>query len=137
MNWSSTLLCRRYSIKAILPNMYTVVHFEIPTDDVERARKFYTGLFGWKIEKFAGSDPMDYWSVMTGKEEGQMGLDGGLMKRQDPLQQTIVYIDVPSVDEYLPKVVSLGGQVCLPKTAIPGMGYFAVCLDPEKNGFGL
>ncbi len=117
--------------------MFSVVHFEIPTDDVARAQKFYTGLFGWKIEKFAGSTPMDYWSVMTGKEEGQMGLDGGLMKRQDPQQQTIVYIDVPSVDEYVTKVVSLGGQVCMPKMAIPGMGYFAVCLDPEKNGFGL
>jgi predicted enzyme related to lactoylglutathione lyase len=117
--------------------MPTVVHFEIPADDVERAQKFYTGLFGWKIEKFAGPTPMDYWMVLTGKEEGKMGLDGGLMKRQDPQQQTIVYIDVPSVAEYVKKVVSLGGQVCVPKTAIPGMGYFAVCLDPENNGFGL
>jgi hypothetical protein len=117
--------------------MPTVVHFEIPADDVERARKFYTGLFGWKIEKFAGQTPMDYWMVMTGKEEDQMGLDGGLMKRQYPQQQTIVYIDVPSVDEYVTKVVSLGGQVTMPKTAIPEMGYFAVCLDPENNGFGL
>ena len=117
--------------------MPSVVHFEIPADDVERARKFYGGLFGWKIEKFAGLSPMDYWTVMTGREEGQMGIDGGLMKRQDPSQQTIVYIDVPSVDEYLKKVVSLGGQTCVPKTAIPGMGYVAVCLDPEHNGFGL
>jgi uncharacterized protein len=117
--------------------MPSVVHFEIPADDVERARKFYTGLFDWKIEKFAGQTPMEYWMVMTGKAEGQMGLDGGLMKRQDPHQQTIVYIDVPSVDEYVKKVVSLGGQVCMHKTAIPGMGYFAVCLDPENNGFGL
>jgi hypothetical protein len=29
----------------------TIVHFEIPADDVERARKFYSILFGWKIEK--------------------------------------------------------------------------------------
>jgi predicted enzyme related to lactoylglutathione lyase len=29
----------------------TVVHFEIPADDIDRARKFYTALFGWKIEK--------------------------------------------------------------------------------------
>jgi uncharacterized protein len=59
------------------------------------------------------------------------------MPRQNPQQQTIVYIEVPSVDEYVGKVTSLGGQVVLPKTAIPGMGYFAVCLDPENNGFGL
>ena len=35
------------------------------------------------------------------------------------------------------KVKKLGRQVVVPKTAIPGMGYFAVCLDPENNGFGL
>jgi predicted enzyme related to lactoylglutathione lyase len=117
--------------------MPNIVHFEIPADDVERARKFYGELFGWKIEKFTGPSPVDYWSVTTGREEGQMGIDGGMMPRQDPRQQTIVYIDVPSVDECLKKVVSLGGQMCVPKTAIPGMGYFAVCMDPENNGFGL
>jgi predicted enzyme related to lactoylglutathione lyase len=114
-----------------------VVHFEIPADDVERAKKFYRQLFGWKIEKFTGPTPMDYWMVMTGKEEGKMGIDGGMMKREHPQQQITIYIDVPTVDEYAGKVVSLGGQVVFPKTAIPGMGYFAVCLDPENNGFGL
>ena len=117
--------------------MATVVHFEIPADDVERAKKFYGELFGWKIEKFEGLPSMDYWMVMTGREEGQMGADGGMMKRVDPRQQTIVYIDVPSVDEFIGKVTSLGGQLVYPKMAVPGMGYFAVCLDPENNGFGL
>jgi predicted enzyme related to lactoylglutathione lyase len=117
--------------------MPNVVHFEIPADDVARAQKFYSELFGWKIEKFTGPAHMDYWMILTGKEEGQMGIDGGLMKRQDPQQQIIIYIDVPSVDEYLKKVEILGGQVRMPKTAIVGMGYFAVCHDTEKNGFGL
>jgi uncharacterized protein len=117
--------------------MATVVHFEIPADDVERAKKFYEELFGWKIDKLTGSTPMDYWLVRTDREEGMMGVDGGLMPRQHPQQQTIVYIDVPSVDDHAGKVTSLGGQVVFPKTAIPGMGYFAVCLDPENNGFGL
>jgi uncharacterized protein len=116
--------------------MATVVHFEIPADDVERAKKFYGELFGWQIENFSGA-PMDYWMVMTGRKENEMGVDGGLMKRQHPEQQTIVYIDVPSVDESMAKVKSLGGQVVVPKMAIPGMGYFAVCRDPENNGFGL
>ena len=117
--------------------MPSVVHFEIPADDVERAKRFYGDLFGWKIEKFTGPTPMEYWMVLTGKEEGKIGVDGGMLKRQMPQQQTIVYIDVPSVDESVGKVRSLGGQVVSSKTAIPGMGYFAVCLDPENNGFGL
>ena len=116
--------------------MATVVHFEIPADDVERARKFYAELFGWQIEKFTGA-PMEYWMIDTGREEGTMGVDGGMLKREHPQQQTIMYIDVPSVDESMSKIKSLGGQVVFPKTAIPGMGYFAVCLDTENNGFGL
>jgi len=34
--------------------MPTIVHFEIPADDVERSKKFYSDLFGWKIEKWPG-----------------------------------------------------------------------------------
>ena len=118
--------------------MFKVVHFEIPADDVGRAQKFYGELFGWKIEKFTGPSPMPYWSIMIdGVKCEQGGLGGGMMQRQDPQQQITIYIDVPTVDEYVDKVARLGGQVVVPKMAIPGMGYFAVCLDPENNGFGL
>ena len=118
--------------------MFGVCHFEIPADDVERAQKFYGELFGWKIEKFAGSAPMEYWSITTSAEKGGMGLlAGGMMKRQAPQQQITIYIEVPSVDEYVDRVKKLGGRVCFPKMAIPGMGFFAVCLDLENNGFGL
>ncbi len=118
--------------------MFNPVHFEIPADDVERAKKFYGELFGWKIEKFTGPTPMEYWSITTGAETGGMGsLGGGMMMRQMPDQHITIYIDVPSVDEYADKVKSLGGQVVFPKAAVPGMGYFAVCVDQENNGFGL
>ncbi len=36
--------------------MPTIVHFEIPSDDIERSKKFYSELFGWTIEKFQGTD---------------------------------------------------------------------------------
>jgi hypothetical protein len=118
--------------------MFGVCHFEIPADDVERARKFYGELFGWKIEKFTGPTPMAYWSIATGADTGGMSmLGGGMMQRMTPQQQITVYIEVPSVDEYVDRVKKLGGRVCFPKTAVPGMGYFAVCLDLEDNGFGL
>jgi len=118
--------------------MFNVCHFEIPADDVRRAKKFYGELFGWKIEKLTGPSPMEYWLITTGAEKGEMALlGGGMMKREDPDQKITIYIDVPSVDEYAEKVKKLGGQMVFPKTAVPGMGYFAVCLDQENNGFGL
>jgi predicted enzyme related to lactoylglutathione lyase len=47
--------------------MPTIVHFEIPSDNVEKTRKFYSELFGWNIEKWTGAESMpegmDYWTV--------------------------------------------------------------------------
>lgn len=110
--------------------MPTIVHFEIPADDVERAKKFYTDLFGWEIKEI----PMEYWLITT---SGENHVDGGMMKRQNPDQQITNYIGVPSVDEYVTKVETLGGKVVAPKSPVPGEGYFAVCIDTENNVFAL
>jgi uncharacterized protein len=61
----------------LINNLCTRSHFEIPYDEAERAKKFYTELFGWKVEAFAPG--MDYWVIHT-----QEGTGGGLMKRQHP-----------------------------------------------------
>jgi hypothetical protein len=115
--------------------MPTICHFEIPAEDIERAKKFYTELFDWKIEKTEG--PMEYWLITTTTPSGEKGVDGGMMKRQNPQQPITIYIDVPSVDEYVVKVEKLGGKVVVPKTAVPKVGYFAVCTDTENNTFAL
>ena len=112
----------------------SIVWFEIPADNVERAKKFYGDLFGWKIEKFPG--PMDYWHIDTGGADATP--DGGLLKRQNPGQQGITnYIGVESVDRFVAKVQKLGGKICMPKTAVSQMGYFAICQDTENNTFAL
>ncbi len=111
--------------------MSTIVHVEIPADDIGRAQKFYSELFGWEIKQIPG---MDYWLFTM---EGAKKTGGGMMKRQHPQQPITNYFDVPSVDEYSAKVEKLGGKVMVRKTAVPGMGYFSVCLDTENNAFGL
>jgi predicted enzyme related to lactoylglutathione lyase len=114
--------------------MSSIVWFEIPADDVERAKSFYGALFGWKIEKVPGMT--DYWHLDTGGSDDAP--DGGVMKRQEPQQQGITnYIGVASVDESAAKVEKLGGKICMPKTAVPQMGYFVICRDPENNTFAL
>ena len=124
--------------------MPTIVHFEIPADDIERSKKFYSDLFGWKIEKWPGkegadgSSNMEYWIVTTTDEKGNKAfVGGGMMKRQDPQQQIINFIDIKSVDEYSSKVEKLGGKVVVSKMTVPGMGYFAICHDTENNSFGI
>jgi predicted enzyme related to lactoylglutathione lyase len=110
-----------------------IVWFEIPADDVGRARSFYAKLFGWKIKKFPM--PMEYWHIDTGGADASP--DGGLMKRQPGQQGITNYILVPSVDKFMAKVQKLGGKVCMPKTEVAQMGYFAVCLDTENNSFAI
>ncbi|HLA84963.1 MAG TPA: VOC family protein [Thermoguttaceae bacterium] len=117
--------------------MPTIVHFEIPADDISRARKFYADLFGWKIEPYGDKSPAEYYMIDTCEKEGTANLCGGMMARQTPQHPITNYIGVSSVDEYVHKVESLGGRVVMLKTLVPGHGYFAVCLDTEGNVFGL
>ncbi len=114
--------------------MSRVTHFEIPADDPERAIKFYSKVFGWKIKKWEG--PMDYWLVTTGSDK-EPGINGAIMKKSDPAMGVVNSIDVTSVDASLKKVVAAGGKTIMPKTPIPGVGYFAYCQDTEGNMFGM
>ena len=110
-----------------------IIWFEIPVDKPERASKFYGALFGWKINAFPGMK--DYWHIDTGGANDTP--DGGMMPRMCPEHTIINYVNVASVTKSMAKVVKLGGKICMPKTAVPGMGYFAVCQDTENNTFAL
>jgi len=114
--------------------MPRVVHFEIQADEPERAVKFYTDVFGWKIGKWGGE--MDYWLATTG-EKGEMGIDGAIMPREHPGVSTINTVGVASIDDAIKKVKKAGGKVVTPKQPIPGIGVFAYCQDTEGNLFGI
>lgn len=118
---------------------HTIVHFEIPADDPERAAVFYRGLFGWEINRWGEAE---YWMVQTvpTDETGRptrQGLNGGLMKKQNPQQPFANYVSVESVEEYGKKAEALGAQIAMPKTPVPGMGWFLYIKDTEGNILGL
>ncbi len=123
--------------------MNRVVHFEIQAENVERAVKFYTTIFNWKIEKYGG--PMDYWMIMTApKDSKEAGINGGLLKRPCPppaLEQgTNAFtctIDVTNFDETAQKILKNGGKIAMPKFAIPKMAWQGYFIDTEGNVFGL
>ncbi len=121
--------------------MTRVVHFEIYAGDIARAKKFYGDVFGWEIKRSEVSK--EYWNITTGNQR-EPGIDGGLMKRQGgepgagtPISTYICTIDVPNIDEYLNKVKKHGGKVTMEKSPIRGVGWYAYCLDTEKNIFGI
>jgi predicted enzyme related to lactoylglutathione lyase len=109
--------------------MPRVVHFEIPADNTARAAKFYTSVFGWKVEKWAG--PIEYWLATTGDPK-EPGIDGAIMPRGG-WSGIVNALGVPSVDEYIRKIKAAGGTIIQPKTAVPGTGWVAYFKDTEGN----
>lgn len=119
--------------------MARVVHFEIHTDDPERAIKFYNSVFDWEIKKWDG--PIDYWLVMTGSTD-EPGIDGGISKRQIPssgegINSYVCTVDIDDIDKYIEKVEKNGGAIAVPKTEIPNVGIIVYCKDTEGNLFGM
>ena len=122
---------------------HTIVHFEIPADNVEKLSQFYSSLFDWKIIH-APVEGMDYWIIHTvpTDDEGmpqRPGVNGGMFPKQ-PEQQgltTVNYITVENIDDYMGKVTNLGGKILMSKQQVPTVGYIALAMDPEGNQFGL
>jgi uncharacterized protein len=120
--------------------MDKVVHFEIPTDDLSRAKEFYGSVFGWDLQTM---EEMDYTIARTTSvDEQQMptepgAINGGMMKRSAETPSPVLTIGVESVDDSLKQVEGAGGNVVRPKTDIPGMGSFAYVKDTEGNVIGL
>src|SRR5262245_54926384 len=125
---------------------HTVVHFEIPADQPERAAKFYRELFGWEISRWEGpagtGEGGEYWTVRTVPTDAQgqpthPGVNGGLMRRMFTGQAPVDYIGVANVDESVRRAEQLGAQVVGPKRPGPGMGWFAQLKDTEGNIFAV
>jgi predicted enzyme related to lactoylglutathione lyase len=113
--------------------MNRVVHFEFGAQDPARAVRFYEQVFGWTASKWAG--PQEYWLVTTGPND-QPGINGGILKYPDGAARTVNTVEVESVDAACAKVTA-GGQVVLPKMAVPGVGWLAYCTDTEGLIFGV
>ncbi len=120
--------------------MGRVIHFEIQASAPEKLIAFYETLFGWQFTKWQG--PMPYWLIKTG-EAGVPGIDGGLLPRQGPLPVDgasvncyVCTVDVANLDASIANLPA-GGVMCVPKMAIPGVGWLAYAKDPDGNIFGM
>jgi predicted enzyme related to lactoylglutathione lyase len=107
------------------------VHVELATDDLAKAREFYTGLFDWQLEEVPG---MDYTLIKVGE-----GTGGGMMKNPVPGTPAhwLAYVLVADVKVATEKAVSLGGTVCKGVTEVPGFGWFSVITDPTGAALAL
>ena len=126
--------------------MRKVVHFEIPADDLDRAKSFYGSVFGWDLQTMPMPGGGEYTSVVTTPVDEQTqvptdpgAINGGLFQRSEnlDLSSPVITIDVDAIDDALAQVEASGGTVVTPRTAIEGMGAFAYFKDPDGNVLGL
>ena len=113
-------------------------HFNIPADDVDRAREFYHALLGWKIEPdhTLENKSLEWHTILTGEpEEGKMNR-GGLFKRYVP-GSIINFVIIEDFDRVYGDVERLGGMIVMPREKIPHVGTVAVIQDTEGNVLGL
>lgn len=118
-----------------------VVHFEIPADDLDRARAFYRDAFGWTINaipelkySIVETTPVDNETNMP-TEPG--AINGGMMQREAPITGPVITIGVDDVDAALQRVEELGGKTEVAKQAVADMGFSAYFSDPDGNIVGL
>lgn len=111
-----------------MPN--NLCHFEFMVSDVEKAKRFYTTIFDWKLDENTMSG---YTMIDAGVAPG-----GGIVKKPDdaPTYAMSIYFCVDSIDETLKKIEAAGGTVEVPKTEIP-VGFWALFLDPDGIPVGL
>jgi predicted enzyme related to lactoylglutathione lyase len=121
--------------------MGRVIHFEIHADDLDRAESFYTGLFGWTVQRWEGA-PVDYRLLTTGPD-GEPGIDGALTTRHDPAPDTsagphafVCTIQVESIGDTETAVAEAGGRQVTDRVEVPNVGLLSYFTDTEGNVFG-
>lgn len=120
--------------------MNRVVHFEIPADNLSRAKKFYADVFGWKIQPVPD---MDYTLVTTapsdkkGMPRKPGAINGGMMQCKEPLTSPLITIEVDDIDDAVKNIEKKGGEIAVEKMPVGDMGYAAYFKDTEGNILGL
>jgi predicted enzyme related to lactoylglutathione lyase len=113
------------------------IFFEIQADDVQRAAKFYTTVFDWKMSRNPGV-PIEYYDIETGDSRG------GLLQR--PMQAPrfeqgtnafVCSLQVNNFDATAANILSHGGQVALEKFPVLGRCWQGYFIDTEGNTFGI
>jgi predicted enzyme related to lactoylglutathione lyase len=108
-----------------------VIHFEIIGGQNDELERFYSKLFGWKIDS---NNPLKYGSVKTG---GAGGIDGGVAAGREGVKRVTVYAQVDDLQATLDKAEKLGGKTILPPSDVPGGPRLAMFADPAGNVTGI
>ena len=117
--------------------MNTIGYFEIQSSNPQREIKFYSNVFSWKFtrENFV---PVEYYRIETNS------INGGLLKRpteipamENRTNAFVCSVEVDQFDATGDRIIKNGGQIALPKFAIPGRCWQGYFIDQDNNTFGI
>ncbi|MGW2742233.1 VOC family protein [Streptomyces sp. NPDC001450] len=105
---------------------------ELATCDTDRARDFYTTLFGWSVSVSQGYTE---WGI-DGEHFGGMADMGDRFPPEVP-PHWLPYFAVDDVDATAQVAQQASGAVVMPPTSIPDGPRIAVLRDPQGAAFGV
>lgn len=116
---------------------HPVVHFEVIGKDGKALQRYYSELFGWKID---ADNPMGYGIVAREDNvspEG-IGIGGGVGEGPDGYEGHVTfYVAVPDVEAALAQAESLGGtRIMGPDSPMEGL-VLGLFTDPEGHVVGV
>ena len=117
-----------------------VVHFEIPVDQVERAKKFYSQVFEWQISGVPG---MPYHMVTTTpvgsdfRPKTPGAINGGMLQRDATIRSPVITVNVDDMKAALERIEAAGGKVVGEPSPVGDMGIAAYFQDTEGNLLGV
>lgn len=117
-----------------------VVHFEILGKDGEKTQRYYSELFGWKIEPLPFDNPTQYGLIeRDGNTNAEgAGIGGGVGGAPEGESHHVTfYVEVPDVEEALTKAESLGGTRTMGPMEVPGDTVIGLFQDPDGNPVGV
>ncbi len=107
-------------------------HIELGVRDLDRARAFYSRVFGWKFREMPTPDGR-YFTIDTGAQPGA----GMMPVKQGQPVATTAYVMVDDIEAKLREAEAAGAKVLLRRTEIPGSGWFAMLVDPDGLTLGI
>lgn len=121
--------------------MNSITHFEIPSNNAEKFKAFYSTVFGWE---FMDIPEMNYTIVRTSPMgENNMpsvpgAVNGGMLSAEENGGLfPVLVIEVPDIDAHIELVKQNNGAIIMEKHAVGEMGWYARFTDPSGVVMGI
>jgi predicted enzyme related to lactoylglutathione lyase len=115
------------------PNAGRFVWHEIMSQDIAKALKFYTALFGWTVNEMDMGPAGKYHMLM----KGDAAVGGAMTAPPGVPAHWMMSVGTEDVDATARQIPELGGKLLMQPTTVPDMVRFAVGMDPQGATFGV